>query len=144
MKKEIALQHSRWVSQSAIASFIATAVDGIVFSLLLQIQIFHTSISVMAFFGAFAGGITHFFLAKYWVFRIHHQRLSKEIILYATVSFGCFVLQSLGVGWFHNIGISASASWLITKAFVFLVWSYPLQRLLVFPKEKNITSEIMK
>ena len=138
MKKEIALQHSRWVSQSAIASFIATAVDGIVFSALFQI--FHTSVSSMAFFGAFAGGITHFFLVKFWVFRIHHQRLSKEIILYSSVSFVCFVLQSFGVGWFHTIGISASISWLITKVLVFMMWSYPLQRLLVFPKEKTVAT----
>lgn len=133
-------EHTTDISRTAIASALATAVDGVLFALLMHLFA-KTSLDIPGLWAASAaivGGATHYALCAFWVFRRFDHRPTRAIPSYVFVSAAaalghgalmqglCFVMPQ----WW---------AWAISKTALFLCWTYPLSRFVVFdqPDQRN-------
>lgn len=84
--------------------------------------------------GATCGGIFNFTLGRSWVFGARHGAWWLQALRYAAVSFGCVVLNSIGMA---LLATRFGAHWYVAQragvsVMVSVLWSYPAQRWLVF------------
>lgn len=126
------IEHIRDISKMSVASWLATALDFVVFTLFnrgVNIQI-----STAAALGSLAGALLHFTICRLWVFR-HSKKhgVAESLGRYIIVSGGALILHSIGTTLLANFIIhQEELAWLISKNTVFLFWVYPGTKYMVF------------
>lgn len=122
---------------ASLASLAATLVDALVYTVLLWTVVRNTGVSVgMAAAGAaLFGGAVHFVLSRFWVFGRFDAPLKQSALTYFIVSWLAALVHggliSLLVGLMGTVA-GASLGWLISKGLIWLLWTYPLSRYVVF------------
>ncbi|MFU8802174.1 MAG: GtrA family protein [Bradymonadaceae bacterium] len=132
-------RHLLDLSTASVASFFATAVDGILFAQLLvwaRAYAMSDVIGIAAATAAMLGGVTHFILCRYWVFQRYDKPLRESIIAYLFMSGGAALAHGLTT---HMLAIygGATAAWFLSKAVIFIFWTYPVSRFVVFGQPSN-------
>lgn len=121
------------LSKTTIASIIATTIDGACFAALMWFAS-GTSLDVPGLWAgvaAVAGGITHYCLCAFWVFRRFEHRPKRAIPTYILVSGSA----AIGHGLLTQglcLMVPEGWAWGISKVALFLCWTYPLSRYVVF------------
>ena len=137
-------RHVLDLSKTTLASLIATGVDGVCFALMMW-AVSDSAWDIpglWAGLAAVAGGITHYSLCAFWVFRRFEHRPKRAIPTYILVSGSA----ALGHGLLTQ-GLSMLMpegwAWGISKVALFLCWTYPLSRYVVFDPAggKNLQHE---
>lgn len=124
--------HLRDLSGGALASLIATALDGAVFAALgLLVGEQPAALAGSAALGAAAGGLTHFTLCRRWVFRRFDAPLRHAAPRYILMSASAAALHAAFVG-VATLWLLPSLAWLISKVLIYLAWTYPISRYRVF------------
>lgn len=130
-------RHLRDLGGASLASGAATLVDALVYSILLWTfgRSGALSVGVAAAFAALFGGVVHFVLSRFWVFGRFEAPLKQSAVTYFVVSW----LGALAHGAFTTIlvgamgtVVGASVGWVISKGLIWLFWTYPLSRYVVF------------
>lgn len=122
------------LSKTTVASVIATALDGLVFFILTQLELLDAlsyAVGVRAFLAALVGGVTHYTLCKYWVYgrfaRAHRSALPRYVLM----SVSAALLHGAITQGLSALGLSALA-WGLSKVLIYLGWTFPLSRYVVF------------
>lgn len=125
--------HFRDLSGATIASLVATAFDGLVYALLVHTFVAWQTLSLglAAGLAAVGGGVVHYSVSRFWVFRRFQARLGWSVVCYFVMS----GLAALGHGYLtawlaHSLG--AGFGWGVSKAVIWLAWTYPASRFIVF------------
>jgi putative flippase GtrA len=128
--------HLQDMSKLSVASFLATALDFIVFSLF--VRLFELPVQRGAVFGSLAGGIFHFSLCRFWVFARFERNLLEAAFRYAIVSGSALVLHSTLTTLLatYLLDIEETA-WLTSKFLVFAFWIYPGSKYMVFGRSRR-------
>lgn len=115
-----------------VSGMVATGVD--VAALVLLVELFRSHVTIAAFLAATLGGITNFFINKYWAFDDDAPLEIRQIAIYALVS---LVTAAFTAAAIHILAVLIGIPYLFAKAvaaaLVFLLWTYPAQSRLVFP-----------
>lgn len=126
-------RHIADLSGMSVASATATAVDGIIYAVLLWTLVAWKDIPVgmAAGIGAFVGGLIHYSMSRFWVFERFQAPLKQSAVAYFTMSWlaaACHgaLTQSL----VEYLGLSIG--WFTSKGLVWVFWIYPLSRYVVF------------
>jgi phosphatidylglycerophosphate synthase/putative flippase GtrA len=90
--------------------------------------------------GCFVGAVVSFVLTRVWAFDSHGAWL-PQVGRYAFVSAGTAALNGGGVALLAAVNAPFLLAWVLTRAIVFVTWSYPLQRDFVFTSAHDISSE---
>jgi phosphatidylglycerophosphate synthase/putative flippase GtrA len=96
------------------------------------------SLATMA--GCVVGAVVSFVLTRMWAFDSHGPRLS-QVGRYAFVSAGPAALNGGGVALLATLNAPFLLGWALTRAIVFVTWSYPLQRDFVFHSPHDMSAE---
>jgi putative flippase GtrA len=120
----------RQITAAGLGGAIATAVD--VTTLVLQVR-HGTPIALAAFVAAAAGAVVCFAFNKYLAFRdrdpVTIQQLARFGVVAAVTALGmALAMQLIAV----EFGVPYLSAKLICSVLVFLTWTYPAQRRLVF------------
>ncbi|MGL5193425.1 MAG: GtrA family protein [Chroococcales cyanobacterium] len=126
------IEHIRDISKMSVASWLATSLDFVVFTLFnrgIELQI-----SIAAALGSLAGALIHFTICRLWVFRHSKQHgLAQSLGRYIIVSGGALILHSIATTLLAKSVIpQEELAWLISKNTVFLFWVYPGTKYIVF------------
>lgn len=122
---------------ASLASVAATLIDALVYSILLWTLVRNGvfAVGVAAAIAALFGGAVHFVLNRFWVFGRFDAPLKQSAATYFVVSW----LGALAHGTFTTILVGAmgtvagaSVGWVISKGVIWLFWTYPLSRYVVF------------
>jgi hypothetical protein len=129
-------QHLADFTGASAASFVATLFDGLVFWLLVASGLFNFGVGqfwvgVAAFAAALIGGAIHYGLSRFWVFRRFAAPLVGSAVLYIGMSWSAAVLHGALTGWWSGF-LGAGWAWFASKALLWLSWTYPLSRWLIF------------
>ena len=122
--------------RAVLSSAGASVVDGIVymvsFAIVLRMEVTSPYV-IAAVVGAVAGAIANFGLNRRWVFRSKGASLWVQGANYAGVWLATLLLLRMLL-WFmiDRLGFDARVAWLPAKLVTWAVFSYPLQRVLVF------------
>lgn len=123
-------------SGTALASFLATAADGAVFSLLIFVAsaawLGGYWTGVAAALAAIVGGIIHFSLCRFWVFKRFEAPLQSSIPRYVLMSGAAALLHGAATQVLTDVGLVAGIAWFLSKALIYVAWTYPVSRYLVF------------
>lgn len=122
---------------ASIASAAATLVDGAIYAALVWalVRDGSASIGLAAGIAALFGGVVHFLLNRFWVFGRFHASLKLSALTYFGVSWVGAAIHGVLTGLLvHAIGppLGRTAGWLASKGLIWLVWTYPLTRYVVF------------
>jgi putative flippase GtrA len=116
--------------RTALSGLAATAVD--LATLITLVEGFGMGVGAAAFLAATCGAIAQFALAKCWAFRDRSPVRARQVSAYALVALGNALFVASAVHLVSGLG----APYLIAKAVaafvVFVSWSYPAQKRLVF------------
>lgn len=126
-------RHVKDVVGSSVASFLATAVDGLLFAA-LTMWVFDgsgRSVGGAAAIGAVAGGGVHYSLSRFWVFRRFGASLLRSAVIYFAMSWAAAAAHGLLTGWMSG-RFGAGIAWFISKGLVWALWTYPMSRYVVF------------
>ena len=141
------IEHLQDISKMSVASWLATSLDFVVFTLFNRGV--DLPISSAAALGSLAGAMLHFTICRLWVFRHSKQHgLAESLGRYIIVSGGALILHSFATTLLANSIIPLEElAWLISKNLVFLFWVYPGTKYMVFgpgnsfkPNPPNLTS----
>ena len=81
---------------------------------------------------AVGGGVVSFLLSRIWAFRATSGSFSIQLDRYVFASAATAALNAGGVALLLLLNAPFPVSWLLTRALVFVCWSYPVQRDFVF------------
>ena len=112
----------------AVASIVATALDGLVFAALLAVGWTHGWAALVA---AVFGGIVHYSACRLIVFRRFATPVAQSLPRYVAMS-GSAALTHAGVVSMLGTLLAAGVAWGVSKALVYVAWTYPLSRYFVF------------
>lgn len=120
-------------SGASAASFIATATDGLLFLVLLYTAVEGglLSVGVAAGLGAFIGGIVHYLLSRFWVFRRFRAPIVRSAVTYFSMSWLAALFHGLATGYLAG-STDAKIAWFLSKGVVWILWTYPVSRYVVF------------
>ena len=124
----------REFSKLAVASGIATLVDGIGFFILeLLFTPGSVALGFIAVVCAVLGGLTHFLLCRFWVFdiRSHWQTQAGKYV--AASGAGALIHGTLVGG--MSMFIAGGIAWTVSKIVVYIAWTYPTSKWFVFTPE---------
>lgn len=126
-------RHILDLSGSSLASLAATAVDGIIYAILLWTLVDDASISVgmAAGIGAFIGGGVHYVLSRFWVFERFDAPLKQSAVTYFAMSWLAAAFHGTLTQMLVD-SLGPSVGWMLSKGLVWLLWTYPLSRYVVF------------
>lgn len=121
------------VSGSSVASFVATASDGLVYAVLVHTLVAWQllSVGVSAGLAAMVGGLIHYSMCRFWVFRRFDASLRWSALTYFAMSGLAAVGHGLLVEWLAGF-IGAGFGWGASKGVIWVLWTYPLSRYVVF------------
>lgn len=123
------------VGRAALSSLFATACDYGVFSMLIGMQV-HAGLAT--FVGCLVGGLLNFAINRWWAFG-GGGALAVALLRYAAVSGSSAASNSILVAVFTSlVGFSATAAWLLARALVFSILTYPLFRNWVFGGQRTL------
>jgi putative flippase GtrA len=115
----------------------ATAVD--VSTLVLMVR-HGTPIPLAAFMGCAAGAVVCFTLNKYIAFRDRSKVTWQQLVRFGLVAVATALLMALAM---ELIAVQLGVPYLLAKvicaALVFVAWSYPAQRRLVFAAARSMS-----
>jgi phosphatidylglycerophosphate synthase/putative flippase GtrA len=117
--------------KTALASMIATGADFATAGALVYALDGHAPGATVV--GCCVGALISFFLARVWAFDARGAWL-PQVGRYAFVSGAAAALNGGGVALLFLLDTPFVIAWLITRAVVFVTWSYPLQRDFVFAR----------
>ncbi|MFB6352078.1 MAG: GtrA family protein, partial [Bradymonadaceae bacterium] len=120
-------------SGAAVASFSATVTDGIIYMILLWTLVDRgtLSVGVAAGCGAVVGGIVHYLLNRFWVFRRFHAPIAQSALTYFPMSWLAAVLHGLATEGFTQ-WVDPKLAWFCSKGIIWIAWTYPMSRFVVF------------
>jgi phosphatidylglycerophosphate synthase/putative flippase GtrA len=122
----------------AAMQVVATAADFAVASALVYGLRGAPSLSTMA--GCVVGALVSFVLTRVWAFDSHGPWL-PQMARYAFVTAGTAALNGGGVALLLTLNAPFLLAWSLTRAIVFVTWSYPLQRDFVFNAPHDMSAE---
>lgn len=125
--------HIRDVSGATIASFVATVFDGFVYALLVHTLVAWHALSLgpAAGLAAVIGGVIHYLISRFWVFRRFQASLGWSVVSYFLMSGLAAVGHGLLTAWLAST-LGAAFGWGLSKAVIWLLWTYPASRFIVF------------
>lgn len=125
--------HLRDFWGASIASFLATATDGLIYLVLLWTLVAGDlfGIGVAAGLGALVGGFVHYGLSRWWVFRRFRAPLVQSAATYFAMSWLAALIHGLLTQWLAA-GLDPKVAWFVSKGIVWIGWTYPMSRWVVF------------
>jgi putative flippase GtrA len=126
-------RHLLDISGSTAASLAATGCDGIVYALLVHTLVGWKmlSLGVSAGLAAIVGGVIHYILCRFWVFRRFDASLRWSAVTYFVMSGLAAVGHGFLTEWLAGF-IGAGFGWALSKAILWALWTYPASRYVVF------------
>lgn len=122
-------------SGASIASFLATVADGLLFAALMELAsgqfLGGYWTGVAAALAAILGGIIHFSLCRFWVFKRFDAPLRSSIPRYVLMSGSAALLHGVATQLFAGV-LLAGFAWFTSKALIYVAFTYPVSRYLVF------------
>jgi putative flippase GtrA len=129
-------EHIRDISKMSVASWMATSLDFVVFTILHRL--FSLPIPTSTALGSLAGAMLHFTVSRFWVFRTMKHSFAEAVWRYIIVVGGALVLHSTATTLLAKYLIPLEElAWLISKNTVFLCWVYPGTKYHVFGKRNR-------
>jgi hypothetical protein len=121
------------VSGSSVASFVATASDGLVYAAFVHTLVAWglLSVGVSAGLAAVVGGVIHYSMCRFWVFRRFDASLRWSALTYFAMSGSAAVGHGLLTEWLAG-SVGAGWGWGASKGLIWILWTYPLSRYVVF------------
>jgi hypothetical protein len=124
------------IGGASVASFIATAIDGAIFWILVASSLFSFGVSdvwigVAAMTAALVGGVIHYVLSRFWVFRRFAAPIIGSAVLYFAMSWSAAFVH----GWLTGVSaglLGAGWAWIVSKGVLWTLWTYPVSRWIVF------------
>jgi putative flippase GtrA len=118
---------------AGLGGVIATATDVAV--LVLLVQVVHVAIPVAAFTAATVGAVVCFVMSKYIAFRDGSPVTVAQVVRFGLVAVGSALLMA---GAMKLVAVDLHVPYLVAKVIcgvaIFLAWTYPAQRRLVFAR----------
>jgi putative flippase GtrA len=131
--------HKRLIVQTAVTSVITAGAEYLVyiamFALLAELDVSTGQrAAISSVMGSIVGILVNFLLNRFWVFHDAGGRIFPQFLRYLVVTgigigAGVLLLSVL----IDFVGIDHRIAWCVSNIFVFLVWTYPTNRYLVFP-----------
>lgn len=125
------MKNLRQVVTAGLNGVVSTGVD--VGSLVLLHGVMHVPVAAAAFGASAAGGVANFVMNKYIAFQDHSKVTKRQLARFGAVALvtACMLalLMQIIAVW---LGVQYIAAKLVCAAIVFVVWTYPAQRRLVF------------
>jgi len=130
-----------FVVRAAVSSMAATIADGIFYQVVLAIPMRAGeggAYAAAALVGAIVGAVTNFLLNRHWVFRSRDKALLVQGSQYAVGSLLTLLLLEVLL-WIliDRLAFDARLAWVPAKIVVWIVFSYPFQRVFVFAGAKR-------
>ncbi len=124
-----------WVDFAGVAgaSFIATAADGLVFWGLSSVDLRPGIAAVLA---AIVGGIIHYSLCRWGVFKRFNAGVLQSAGRYIVMS-GIAALLQGGIVDFLVEDLGHATAWGLGKGLIYVAWTFPLSRWVVFKGSKS-------
>ncbi len=119
-----------------VAAGLASTVAGVVdMAVLVALVESATPVLVAAFVAAVCGAVAHFALSKYFAFRERSPLAFGQTLRFAGVALGTALLMALAMELFAVVlRVPYVLAKLPSSVLVFVAWTYPAQRYLVFPR----------
>lgn len=126
-------RHLLDLTGSSVASFVATAADGIVYVALVHTLVAWQllSLGVSAGLAAVVGGVIHYSMCRFWVFRRFDASLHWSAAIYFVMSGLAAVGHGVLTEWLASF-IGAGFGWGVSKGAIWVLWTYPASRYVVF------------
>jgi putative flippase GtrA len=115
----------------ALASVLATALDGLVFAGLMLWEPSAEHPGVSAAVAAIFGGVFHYTICRFFVFRRFEATFSQSATRYVAMSGSAALIHGAIVSLMSRF-FALSLVWLVSKILVYALWTYPLSRYFVF------------
>jgi hypothetical protein len=127
------LQHLQDFAGASLASFLATVADGLLYALLIWLigGDTPTDVGIAAALGALLGGVIHYSLSRFWVFERFDAPLARSAVTYFAMSWLAAAIHGVLTGWLSTL-VGESWAWFGSKAVVWVFWTYPMSRYVVF------------
>lgn len=120
----------RRIATSGASGAIATVVD---VSVLIALVHARLAVAAAAFVSASAGAVTCYLLNKHVTFRDRTPTSFAQIARFALVALATALLLAVGMQWLAvDLGVPYLVAKVVCSVVVFVAWSYPAQRRLVF------------
>lgn len=123
-------RRARPIAAASLGGILSTAIDVAVLAALYGSGV---AVSLAAFLGAAAGAVVGFVCNKYLAFRDRRPPDLRQVVSFALVALGAAAFMAVAM---HVACVRGHVPYLTAKlvcaALVFVCWSYPAQRRLVF------------
>ncbi len=131
-------RHLRDASGTLVASAVATGSDAVVYAALVLslVEVDALSVGLAASIGALVGGLIHYSLCRFWVFRRFEAPITSSFVLYLTMSWLAAAGHGLLTHWLSGFA-GVALGWLISKCVLWIFWTYPLSRYVVFHEHQT-------
>jgi putative flippase GtrA len=130
------VRNIRELLASGFGGAVGTAVDVSVLVLMVQ---HGTAIAAAAFCGATAGAAMNFAMNKYVAFRDRSPISARQVVRFGVVAVAAATLMALAMELVAvKLGVPYLLAKLICAVVVFVVWTYPAQRRLVFRRPAHL------
>jgi putative flippase GtrA len=127
----------RQMATAGLGGIAATVVD---MSLLLLMVKQGTSVALAAFIAAACGAAVGFTINKYVAFRDRSPIHIKQLGRFAFVAVATALLMAAAMQLFSvRLGVPVVFAKIVCSALVFLAWTYPAQRRLVFRRRPRLS-----
>lgn len=125
------MKNPREMLAAGLGGAIGTVIDFAM--LVLLVELGHVSIPVSAFLAATAGAVACFVLNKHLAFRDRSPVTLHQIGRFGIVAVAAALLMALAMRIVAvDLGVPYPAAKALCAAIVFVIWTYPAQRRLVF------------
>ena len=124
-------KNARELVTAGFGGIAATLVDVAV--LILLVEVIGLSIPVSAFLASSAGAAMNFVLNKYIAFRDRSPITIRQLVRFGAVAVATALLMALAMKLVAvELGVPYIVAKLLCAVTIFMVWTYPAQRKLVF------------
>lgn len=132
MLSTLSVKQPRQLLTAGFGGVVATLFDISALVLLVESNV---SVPVAAFFAAGAGAAMNFVLNKYIAFRDRSPITLQQLSRFGAVALATALLMALAMNIVAvQLGVQYMLAKLICAVLVFIVWTYPAQKTLVFPR----------
>ena len=126
-------KNARELIAAGVGGIAATAVD--VAALVLLVEVFGVAIPIAAFCASSAGAVMNFVLNKYVAFRDRSPITLSQVVKFGAVAGATALLMALAMKLVAvELGVPYVLAKLLCAITVFMLWTYPAQRRLVFSR----------